>query len=393
MERQNKALLSSIILSLILLLVGGSGFFGPRTSTFAAIRAPSTMSYDDLQVFISPQNSSDDIFSMSVFNSSGGVVVTSESSYPAFSFELPNGTYLLTATSSMSGNYEIPVPLANGAGASSIPAVIIRPPYGYQEEYGFYQIQIDSSKSISISTTELSNVSTSQVRVTIKFANGTVASGASVYASVLGMDGWYYPGSLLSMSNQTGLDGTATLQAPNVPLEVTAWDWVPVDLPQSQITTQVTVAGEPVNVTAYWEPSYVGLAGSALLVPPFQETGITLQPQQQNFWAYPQGVESTPSTAVVPGVQGAGSSGTSANSPTAFPASVYAQEEGGSSSQGSASEPSGVTTPISVLTVIATQSPSSITTSPNSNGLLIEVGVLVAVVVSLAAVAVALRKK
>lgn len=389
-ERQNKAILSSLIVSVILLIVAGSGLVGPRVDSFAATQ--SVISYDNLQVFVTPQNSSDNIFSMTVFNSTGGVVATSESSYPAFSFELPNGTYLLTVTASASRNYGVPVPLANGAG-SSIPAVIVGGPYGYQQEYGFDQIVFNSSRSVSISISELSSIATSEVTILAKFANGSAASGASVYASVLGSDGWYYPGSSLAMSNQTGSDGTATLEVPEVPLEVTLWDWLPVNLPHSQITTQVTVAGEPVNVTAYWQPSYIGLAGSALLTPPFQQTSITLQPQQQNFWAYPQGVESTPSTAVVPGVQGAGSSGTSANSPIAVPASVYAQEEGGSASQGSSSQPSEISIPASVVTVTTTQSASAATSLASSNGLLIEAGVLAAVVVSLAAVAVALRRK
>ena len=376
----------------MLLLVASSGVFSLRVATFAATANSSSPPYDNLQVFVTPQNSSDNIFSMNIYNSTGGVIATSESSYPAFSFELPNGTYLVTATASTSGNYGVPIPLSNGAG-DSIPAVIVRGPYGYQQEYGFEQIVLNSSTSISISTNELSNITTSNITIAVDFANGTAASGASVYASVLGAEGWYYPGFSLTLSNQTGSDGTATLQVPDVPLQVTAWDWVSVNLPQSQITTQVTVGGEPVNVTASWQPQYVGLAASALLIPPFQQTNMTLQPQQQNFWEFPLGVASSPSNAAIPGVQSGGSSGTSANSPTAVPASVYAQEEGGSPSQDATSQPSGVSSPPTVVTVTTTQSATKAALSPSSSELVFEGGVVAAIVVSLAAVAVALRRK
>ncbi len=379
---------TKIALVTVALLVSALGLFGPGITTFASTH--STPAYSNVQVSIAPQNSSLNIFSLTVYNSTGGVVASSESMYPAFSVELPQGSYLFTATASSSNGYNFYPPIAYGA-SSSTPAVIYPKYYGYQDEYGYASVQVNSSStSLSISTTELSSIQSSQVTIVAKYANGTAADGASVYASVIGDDDWYYPTSTLSMNNQTGTDGSATLTVPDVPLDVTVWSWVQVNLPQSQITTQVTVAGQPVNVTAYWQPTYIGVAGSAMLFPPFQQTSITLKAQQQNFWAYPLGVVSTPSGVAVPGVESAGSAGTAANSPTAVPASVQAQEAGAPSSS-----PSGVTpvsTPPSIVTVTST-STASPAGSTTSNDLLFESGILVAVIIAVAAVVLSLRKK
>jgi hypothetical protein len=353
-----------------------------------AFAATSATSYDNLQVFVTPQNSSLTVFSMTVYNSTGGQVASSQSSYPAFSFELPSGNYLVTATAQSNNEYH-PIPLEAGSSApgSSGSAIVYQPQYGYQEEYGYAQINLNSSTSITLATTEVGSIKTSDVTISAKFANGTSAVGASIYASILGGDYWYYPGSVLSMSNQTGNDGTATLVVPEVPLEVTAWDWVPVNLPQNQTTTTVTVAGQPVNVTVNWEPTYIGLAGSALLVPPFQQTTITLMAQQQNFWAYPQGVASTPITQAVPGVESSGSGGTVANAPSAVPASVLNQEEGTTQTQ----QPS---TPIVQSPNTVTLTTTATTMAPTSQSdTLIEGGIVAAVVISIAAAALALRKK
>ena len=370
----------------VLLLIGimlGIGLLGPRVSS-----AATSQTYDNVQIFITPQNSSLNVFSMSVYNSTGGLIVSSDSPYPAFSFELPSGSYLFTATAGSSYNYAIPAPLANGAsnGATASGSAIILPRgyYGYEQEYGFVQSEVNSSESLSISTSNLNSVQTSDLTIVAKYANGTAAANSSVYASVVGDDGYYFPGVAISMSNETGNDGTATLTVPDVPLEVTVWNWLPVNLPQTQVTTEVTVAGQPVNVTAYWQPSYIGVAGSAFLIPPFQNTSVTLEAQQQNFWAYPQGVASTSSNVAVPGVEAAGSSGTVANSPEAVPANVLAQQEG------EQSQSQIVTQPPSVVTLTTTQSVAS---APVSSNLLIESGILVAVAISIIAAVLALRKK
>jgi hypothetical protein len=121
------------------------------------------------------------------------------------------------------------------------------------------------------------------------------------------------------MWNTTQSDGTATLVAPLAPVQVDAWNWIPVDLPNNETTVTVTVGGEPVNVTLYWEPTYVGLAASTLVVPPENTATMVLQIQQPSYWVMPYGVEATP------GIAGEGTISSSTNS---IPATVYEQQQG-----------------------------------------------------------------
>lgn len=324
---------------------------------------------------------------MTVYNSTGGEIANSQSPYPAFSFELPDGSYIFTATASSPNVGPVPLPIVAGGVSSPNSALIYS---GDENEYGYAVEQVNSSQSISIAMSELSDIQSSNITVSAVFVNGTVASGASVYAYILGGDYWYYPGSILSMNNQTGSAGTTTLTVPDVPFEVTAWSWVPVNLPQSEITTEVTVGGQPVNVTADWQPTYIGLAGSALVMPPFHNTTTTLRAQQPDYWAVPQGVASTGSNVIEPGIESGALAGAVSNSPSAIPASVMAQEQQGSTASGAPSTLQGTTSPPGVATVTTTgQAPQS--SAPND--LLVEAAIFVALLISAAAVVLSLRKK
>src|SRR3989442_1571537 len=117
----------------------------------------------------------------------------------------------------------------------------------------------------------------SNVTITASYLNGTAASGASVSAYIVGE--WYWWGNSnnrLVLWGQTDKTGKVDLIVPSVPVEVSAWAWLPVNLPSHQTTVQTTVGGEKVNVTVYWQPTYVGLAGSALIIPPKTGASITL---------------------------------------------------------------------------------------------------------------------
>ena len=46
------------------------------------------------------------------------------------------------------------------------------------------------------------------------------------------------------------------------------------------------------NVTVYWEPTYVGLSGSGLLLPPQSSISLVLHQQQPDYWVMPAGVAS-----------------------------------------------------------------------------------------------------
>ena len=146
-----------------------------------------------------------------------------------------------------------------------------------------------SSRTLHISTSQIDTMNTTQITITAKFLNGTAAAGTYVDASIVGGGYWYPSDSSITMSGQTGSDGVVTLQVPAVPLELTAWNWISVNLPTTQTTTQVTIGGSPVNVTVYWQPTYVGLAGSQLIIPPTTTATITMKAQQPNYWSLSSG--------------------------------------------------------------------------------------------------------
>ena len=301
----------------VIVLFAGLGILGGRATS-----ATAGQTYNNVQVFVTPQNSTLDTFSISAYNSTGGLVASSQSAYPAFSFELPSGTYLFAVTASSSNGYPTPGPIMYGAASSQGAAgssSVYPSKYYNPEEYGYVVTNITASRTIDISTKQIQNMSSETITIKANFANGTAAAGTYVDASIVGGGYWYSPNSM--MSGQTGNDGTVTLQVPAVPLQITAWNWVRVDLPTKQTITQVNVGGEPVNVTVYWQPTYVGLAGGVLLIPPTTSATITLKAQQPTYWYYPSGVASGVAT---PGVASgsAQSSGAVANGPGAVPSSV-----------------------------------------------------------------------
>src|SRR5580704_10297353 len=82
----------------ILVLFAGLGVLGGSSIASAA----TAQTYNNVQIFVSPQNSTLDTFSVSAYNSTGGLVASSQSSYPTFSFELPSGEFLFAVTASSS---------------------------------------------------------------------------------------------------------------------------------------------------------------------------------------------------------------------------------------------------------------------------------------------------
>ncbi|MGI0084882.1 MAG: hypothetical protein ACREBQ_07355 [Nitrososphaerales archaeon] len=187
--------------------------------------------------------------------------------------------------------------------------------------------QISSDVTINLQTRSLANIPTSKVTVEAQFVNGTAMSGASVYASVIGMSYWskIYGDQGLALWNQTSSNGVATLTVPSLPVEVTAWNWIQVNLPSNETTVQKNIGGQEINVTVYWQPMYVGLSGSAVIIPPQNSAQITLNANQEpNYWMYAQGTsyEANPSTG--PGGYPVKSV---ANSPSPVPAQVSSAQQ------------------------------------------------------------------
>ena len=147
---------------------------------------------------------------------------------------------------------------------------------------------------------------------------------------------WYwstmYNERSLVLWNQTGSNGVATLIVPSLPVEVSAWNWIQVNLPSNQTTVQKNIGGEQINVTVYWQPMYVGLAGSAVIIPPQDFAQITLHAEQEpNYWMYAPGTmyAATPSsTTGYPGIaNGYPEVSSMSNSPSAVPVQVGAAQQ------------------------------------------------------------------
>ncbi len=311
--------------------------------------ATAVTTYDNVQVLIHTTNSTFvGTYDVTVYNSTGYALVTYSTPYPAASFELPGGSYIFSVSATSQYPYACPlltgvssvtastlaVSSGSASGSGGGTAIIAQPCYsgysGYpQAEYGYSVQQVSGPTTITISTQPVVKFPTTTITVQVHYANGTAAAGTSLYASVLG-GVWYWADGAtpIDMSGVTGTDGTAKLTVPAAPVEVTAWNWIPVNLPKGTSTQVVTIGGEKVNVTVNWEPSYVGLAGSVLIVPPQTSGSITLHVQQQSYWATPQGVKSVNSTGIAtPGTSGTGAtSATVASSPDLVPASLTSQQ-------------------------------------------------------------------
>ncbi len=293
------------------------GLGGDRLATAAT---PPTLL--NVQVSVQTQSKLTDYYVVSAYNSTGALVTTSQSQYPAGSFQLPAGTYILTATATNQSSYYQAYPVysnggtASGAGGSAQPSsapsvcCIYRQPV---VEYGYSVQKVTDATTLTIQTKNINDTSYSAKTIKATFPNGTAAKNAYVYASVLG--GWYwgYGPKQISMYDTTDSGGSATVVTPDVPVLVSAWANLPIALPTNFTTVQRTIAGEVVNVTVYWQPTYVSFAGWSLLSPPQQSASLTLHYQQPMYYVYPaRGEASVPATS-------GGSASTLAQGGVAYP--------------------------------------------------------------------------
>jgi hypothetical protein len=370
-KRTLPLLLSISIIGMLLASLGG----------VALSPAFGTATYDDVQVFARTTDIVQGSFMFAAYNSSGSLVSSTQTSYPAAAFELPGGNYLITVTAlNQSQTYSYPIPLVESGASVASPSnstdVVPTPyEYPYEVEYGFLVQQISGPTSLDIQTIPIQNITLTKVLVKVQFANGTAAANASVSASVVGAWYWWYgPDANLGMYAQTGADGIAQLMLPSVPVEVTAWDWIPVELPANTTSIPVNIGGETVNVTVYWQPTYVGLGGSALIVPPQDSATITLHVQEPTYWY----VSNTGESGIMPPTVTSASAGTSSsaaisNSDQGVPAVISSQL----SSSGSTSA-SALQTQISPIT-IAPQNPRAVTKGSGDVAPMLAIAEIVAV--------------
>lgn len=355
------------------------------------VSSGATAALNSVQVTIQTTKDLPYQYTLAAYNTSGYQVANFEGSYPEAAFGLPSGTYLITA----SANYQqynvcYLCPLEAGANASAPPvssvssgssvssvAIPIRfypPAY----EYGFAVVQVTGSSQITIITKNSTEFPLVKIPVHVAFFNGTAAAGASVSASVVGMEYGY--GQNWVSYGQTGSDGNATLMMPAAPVEVNAYLSVPIKLPPGTGTVPVNVGGQDVNVTVYWQPYQVELVGQALVLPPQTGADITLKVQQ---FPYPIPIPVTPYAS-----SGAVQSGVTTVTVTSTPA--------GSSQQAAPSSQSGSIAPFSP-TSSQLSSPSQAVQTPVSNPSFVlplaVVAGIIAVVAVVAAMTMGRRKR
>jgi hypothetical protein len=382
-KRTVPLILSISIIGILLASVGGLAL----SPVFGAT------SYNNVQVFAQTTDLTQGIFTIAAYNSSGYLVSSSQTMYPAAAFELPSGNYLFTVSAMDQTNYyPYPVPLiGSGTSTAGAPTATDVVPSSYQYpkvEYGFQLQQISGPATLNIKTLPIENITLTQITVKVLFANGTAAADASVSASVVGAWYWWYgPDANLKMYTQTGADGVAQLTVPSVPVDVTAWEWLPVQLPTNQTTVPVNVGGETVNVTVYWQPTYVGLGGSELIIPPQNSATITLHVQQPTYWYMSKDASTGAATPTVTSAPtSTSSSGTISDSASGVPAFISTQFSSSSSSTPT------LQTQIPSLTT-TTASPGAVTTSNNSNYTLpLTIAVIVALAIAVLSFALVLLR-
>lgn len=305
----------------------------------ASLRAAS---YNNVQIFVTTSAQLPYSYTYTAYNSTGSQVASSYSNYPAAAFELPSGTYLFTVSAVHEGHSicscpslcACPMIPASGAVGSSSTSSVVKSVttvdgtpnyivYEPESEYGFAVVDVTSSQTVNIQTMNVTQFPTYQVTVHVSYVNGTAVDNASVSASIIGQwDYWWGSGSNVNMSAHTGSDGTATLTLPVAPSLITAWKWVTVPIPGNETsppanqTTSFNVGGQKTNVTTIFEVSYLGLSGSATLIPPADQVDITIQNQSPIYWAEPLTAQ------VTPGTSDGAASGTVANTPKGTPTVV-----------------------------------------------------------------------
>jgi len=309
----------------------------------------SAASFENVQVFAAPSSPQAYSFQFIAYNLSGSLIASTQTTYPAAAFELPSGGYLFTVSAtSFDDHVGFACPLEKGGIAQGSGATSTSPPtaeangstpsktlpgaiiwcYPPSSEYGFATADVSGPQTINIQMQNVTTLPTTPATVKVSYVNGTAAADASVYASVVGE--WYFwwgPNSSVTMGGQTNSDGVAHLILPVAPTVVTAWKWIPVNSGSNGSTVQTTIGGQKMNVTIYWQPTYIGLSGSGLLLPPADSISITLRYQQPDYWVLPASVDSRGA------LSGGATAGTVASQPTGVPSLASASSAGQGTSQ------------------------------------------------------------
>jgi hypothetical protein len=346
-----------------------------------SLSVASSASFNNVEINIQTSGIQADYFVVNAFNMSGYLESSTQTHYPAASFELPDGQYIFTASANNeSSDYPVPLLTASTGAASSSGALSLPIYVAPVEEYGFLVQQVSNSMPLTITTQNVSQYPTNSLAVKVVYNNGSAAVGASVTASVIGSSYyWGYESNVVTWAT-TGEEGVAMLITPVAPVQINVWIWVPSNS-TSYPAPKMGVPGQVVNGTVIAYPIYIGLAGSGLMVPPQTSVTVTLQIQQPNYWVVPYAGTASLSGTSVPG---SSSSGYAAG-PGSVPSSVYVQQQGSPNLQ-NFQVPSSTDSPQPTVSA-TTSSPDNITGNMfMATIVLIAVVAVAVVVVSLALV-------
>ena len=322
---KRKTLTIAPILSMALLLAGTALMVNPVSAT----------SFNNVQIFVTTPTPQVYGFQFAAYNLTGSLITSTQTLYPEAAFELPPGEYLFTVSATNTSNHNgYACPLAEGDASSilrttnspGLSPITPIPCYPPSSEYGYATATISSPRTINIQMQNVSTTSTTAVTVKVSYANGTAAADTSVYASIVGeLYYWWGSNSSVIMGAQTDGNGIAHLVLPVAPAVITAWKWFPIFTNSNGSTIQTAAGGQAENITTYWEPTYIGLSGSGILIPPENSISVTLPYQQPNYWVMPGGVIS----------EGANSGPTSMGTVASQPGGVPSMVSTASGTQGS----------------------------------------------------------
>src|SRR5487761_582049 len=132
-NRKTRSILAGLLsLGILFLLSGGLASL--------PVSAASSLQYHNVQVFLQTQSQDGNMYTLTTYQSNGTLISSTQSQYPAFSLELPSGTYLFAAS------------------------VVNKSMYYYYSasEYGYQLQQISSDTTINLQTQTLASIPTTK---------------------------------------------------------------------------------------------------------------------------------------------------------------------------------------------------------------------------------------
>jgi|GEM_PF-3244670 len=183
-----------------------------------------------------------------IYSLNGTLIASQYSSYNQLAFTLPQNTYIVTT--------QTYIPYGSKSGYPE--------PWwgGWSNKYAYSVVK--APFNIDVTPKNLSQYGCQQLTVNARFVNGSAASPSYVYAEPLGYQYYWYG----DCSNQPVVQASNVVTVPNVPIEVFAEYYYPLNLSGGAFNETVNAGGIPVNVTVNYWPESINLQGQAILLPP-----------------------------------------------------------------------------------------------------------------------------